>query len=110
MSAGVDDCSLPEEQQLEAWASSIANLRTPVVPVVEWPAERVRRHGISYPTDPHASLAAKIVGLLESGPKSSTWLAKRLDIEEHVVMRQLGQLREAGDVVRTLATLWRLTA
>jgi len=45
MSAGVNDSSLPEEQQLlEAWASSIANLRTPVVPVVEWPAEQVRRH------------------------------------------------------------------
>ena len=111
MSAGVDDSSAPEERQLlDAWSFSIANLQTPIVPVVEWPAERARRHGPSYPTNSHAALAAKIVGLLESGPQSSTWLAKRLDIEEHVVMRQLGQLREAGDVVRTLATLWRLTA
>ena len=110
MSAGVDDCSLPEEQQLEAWASSIANLRTPVVPVVEWPAERVRRHGISYPTDPHASLAAKIVGLLESGPKSSTWLAKRLEVDQTVAIRCLRQLRQDGDVVLTLPKLWRLTS
>ena len=111
MSAGVDDSSLPEEQQvLHAWASSIANLRTPVVPVVEWPAERARRHGPSYPTNSHAALAAKIVGLLESGPQSSTWLAKRLDVEEHVVIRLLRRLREDGDVVLTLRNFWRLTA
>ena len=116
MSAGIDDSTLPEEQQpqfapvLDAWAFSITNLRTPVVPVVEWPAERARRHGLSYPTDPLAALAAKIVGLLESGPQSSTWLAKHLDVEEHVVIRQLRQLREDGDVVLTLPKLWRLTA
>ena len=111
MSAGVNDSSLPEEQQLlEAWASSIANLRTPVVAVVEWPAEQVRRHGPSYPTNAHAALAAKIVGHLESGPRSSTWLAERLDVQEHVVFRLLRQLRDDGDVVLTLPKLWRLTA
>jgi len=111
MSAGVCDSTVPEQQQLlDAWASSIANLGAPVVPVVEWPAERARRHGLSYPTDPHAALAAKIVGLLESGPQSSTWLAKRLDVDEHVVIRLLRQVREDGDVVLTLPKLWRLTA
>jgi len=111
MSAGVDDSTVPEEQQLlDAWASSIANLRTPVVPVVEWPAERARRHGLSYPTNSHAALAAKIVGHLESGPRSSTWLAERFDVEEHVVVRLLRQLRDDGDVVLTLPKLWRLTA
>lgn len=95
---------------LDAWVSSIASLQTPVVPVVEWPAERARRHGLSHPTDPHAALAAKIVGLLESGPQSSTWLAKRLDVEEHVIIGRLRQLREDGDVVLTLPKLWRLTA
>jgi len=116
MSAGSDDSTVPEVQQLQvapildAWAFSIVNLRTPVVPVVEWPAGRARRHGLSYPTDPHAALAAKIVGLLESGPQSSTWLAKRLDVEEQVVVRRLRKLREDGDVVRSLWKLWRLTA
>ena len=109
--SGVDDSSVPEEQQLlDAWAFSIANLRTPIVPVVEWPAERARRHGPSYPTNSHAALVAKIVGLLASGPKSSDWLANRLDVEEHVVIRLLRQLREDGDVVLTLPQLWRLTA
>ena len=111
MSEGADDSSPSEEQPLlGAWAFSIANLRTPIVPVVAWPAERARRHGPSYPTNSHAALAAKIVGLLESGPKSSTWLANRLDVEEHVVIRLLRQLREDGDVVLTLPKLWRLTA
>jgi hypothetical protein len=111
MSAGIDDSSVPEETRLlDAWAFSIANLRTPVVPVVEWPAERARRHGPSYPTNSHAALAAKIVSLLESRPQSSTSLAKRLDVEEHVVVRLLRQLREDGDVVLTLPKIWRLTA
>jgi len=106
---------VPEEQQLEfvpsrdAWASSIANLGAPMVPVVEWPGERARRHGVSYPADPHAALASKILGLLESGPQSSTSLAKRLEVEEHVVIRQLRDLRQAGDVVRILSKHWRLT-
>lgn len=105
----------PEDQHsefaliLDAWASSIANLQTPLVPVVKWPAERARRHGLSYPTDPHAALAARIVGLLESGPQSSTSLASRLDVEEHAVAHQLRRLREDGDVVLTLPKLWRLT-
>ena len=111
MSAGVDDSSAPEERQLlDAWSFSIANLQTPIVPVVEWPAERARRHGLSYPTNSHAALAAKIVNLLSSGPQSSTWLANRLDVEEHVVIRLLRQLREDGDVVLALRALWRLTA
>ena len=111
MSAGVDDSSAPEERQLlDAWSFSIANLQTPIVPVVEWPAERARRHGPSYPTNSHAALAAKIVGHLESGPRSSTWLAERLGVEEHVVFRLLRQLRDDGDVVLTLPKLWRLTA
>ena len=111
MSAGDGDSTAREEPQLlDAWASSIANLRTPVVPVVEWPAERARRHGLSYPTNSHAALAAKIVSLLSSGPQSSTWLANRLDVEEHVVIRLLRQLREDGDVVLALPKLWRLTA
>ena len=111
MSAGVDDSSAPEERQLlDAWSFSIANLQTPIVPVVEWPAERARRHGPSYPTNSHAALAAKIVSLLSSGPQSPTWLANRLDVEEHVVIRLLRQLREDGDVVLALRALWRLTA
>ena len=111
MSAGVDDSSAPEERQLlDAWSFSIANLQTPILPVVEWPAERARRHGPSYPTNSHAALAAKIVGHLESGPRSSTWLAERLDVQEHVVFRLLRQLRDDGDVVLTLPKLWRLTA
>ena len=100
----------PFAPALDAWASSIANLQTSVVPAVEWPAERARRHGLSYPTEPHAALAVKIVALLESGPQSSTWLAQRLDADEHVVIRQLRQLRADGDVVLTLPRLWRLTA
>jgi len=95
---------------LDAWAFSIAHLQTPVVPTIEWPAERARRHGLSYPTDPHAVLAAKIVGALERGPKSSTWIAQRLDVEEYVVIRRLRQLRQDGDVVLTLEKHWRLTA
>jgi len=111
MSAGVDDSSAPEERQLlDAWSFSITNLQTPIVPVVEWPAERARRHGPSYPTNSQAALAAKIVGHLESGPRSSTWLAERLGVEEHVVFRLLRQLRDDGDVVLTLPKLWRLTA
>ena len=111
MSAGVDDSSAPEERQLlDAWSFSIATLQTPIVPVVEWPAERARRHGPSYPTNSHAALVAKIIGLLESGPKSSDWLANRLDIEEHVANRLLRQLREDGDVVLSLRNFWRLTA
>ena len=128
MSAGVDDSTVraaarrrfaaeqPEEQRPafermpDAWAVSIANLQTPAVPVVEWPPERARRHGLSYPMDPHVALAAKIAVLLESGPQSSTWLAKRLGIEEDVVIGRLRQLREDGDVVMTLPKLWRLTA
>jgi len=111
MSKGADDSSASEEQPLlDAWAFSIANLRTPIVPVVEWPAERARRHGLSYPTNSHAALAAKIVNLLRSGPQSSTWLAHRLDVEEHVVIRLLRQLREEGDVVLALPKLWRLSA
>jgi hypothetical protein len=94
----------------DAWASSISNLQAPVVPVIEWPVERARRHGLSYPTDPRAALAGKIVGLLEGGPQSSTWLAKRLNVDEHVVVRGLCQLRQDGDVVLTLRKLWRLTA
>lgn len=80
-----------------------------MVPVVKWPGERARRHGLSYPTDPHAALGAKILGLLESGPQSSTWLAERLDVEEHVVIRRLRDLRQDGDVVRMLAKLWRVS-
>lgn len=94
----------------DAWVSSISNLQAPVVPVVQWPAERARRHGLSYPTDPQAVLAGRIVGLLESGPQSSTWIAKRLNVEEHVVVRGLCQLRQDGDVVLTLRKHWRLTA
>jgi hypothetical protein len=111
MSEGADDFSASEEQPLlDAWAFSIANLRTPIVPVVEWPAERARRHGLSCPTNSHAALAARIVSLLSSGPRSSTWLANRLDVQEHVVIRLLRQLREHGDVVLALPKLWRLTA
>ena len=111
MSDGADDSSASEELALlDAWAFSIANLRGPIVPVVEWPAERARRHGLSYPTNSHAALAAKIVSLLSSGPQSSTWLANRLDVEEHVAIRLLRQLREDGDVVLALAKQWRATA
>jgi hypothetical protein len=95
---------------LDAWASSIANLQAAVVPAVVWPAERARRHGLSYPSEPHAALAAKIVGLLGSGPQSSSRLAICLGLEEHVVVRRLRQLRADGDVVLTLPKLWRLTA
>ena len=116
MSAVSDDSTTPEEQHLQgapvrdAWASSIARLRTPIVPAVEWPAERARRHGLSYPADPDTALAAKIAGLLESGPQSSTWLAHRLGLEERIVIRRLRQLRQDGDVVLILRKLWRLTA
>ena len=101
MSAGADESGVQEEQQLQLapvldpWTSSIANLRTPFFTVIEWPAERARRHGLSYPTNPHAALAAKIVGMLER-PRSSTWLAKRLDFEEHVVIGPPCKLREDG--------------
>ena len=93
----------------DAWAFSIASLQTPSAPVVEWPPERARRHGLSYPTDANDALAAKILGLLESGPMSSTSLAKWLDIEEHIVIDQLRRLRHDGDIVLTLQDLWRLT-
>ena len=93
----------------DPWLFSIANLQTPSVPAVEWPPERARRHGLSFPTDPDDALAAKIVGLLEGGPLSSTSLSKRLRIEEQVVVGQLRQLRHTGDVVLTLKDLWRLT-
>ena len=73
-------------------------------------AERARRHGLSYPPDPEAALAAQIVGVLERGPQSSTRLAQRLDVEELLVIRRLRQLRQDGDVVRTLEKHWRLTA
>ena len=95
---------------LDAWAFAIAHFQTPVAPIIEWPAERARRHGLSYPTDPQAALAAQIVGVLERGPQSSTRLAHRLDVEEYLVMSRLRQLRQDGDVVLTLEKHWRLTA